>query len=588
MMSLFVEEFSTLKQSLDDFVKSEFRELRRLELERSALTLNQRVERGMCLAGLTILACEPKGLMVFAHRGNDSCLREGDRVCLSHSTLNRPIEALIVHEETDRIWLVMPEASQKQITLLPRENWMIDENLVELEEFYLEALDRLVSTEIGQECILPLLSDQAETRFDEQAYSAALAYLDASPQPWHEAQREAIAGCVAASPCYLVQGPPGSGKTRVLAEVVRQLVERGERVLVTASTNLAIDHALAEIAREMGDSNRVARYSELVDRQEETFERFEKFAGSPLATQSGGWVAGATPFALNKRLRGVEFDTIVIDEAGQMTTPLAIMAMLAGRKYLLFGDQGQLGPMVVSRSRRQLGEVGIFQALHRKVREATRLELSFRLNETLCTWPSEHFYSGRLKPAPNAAPARLAWVKSECTGSLVGEALCPSRPLVWVDFCHERARTSSEEEAVMIAEMLVALREGGVEPEKIAVVTPYRRQARRIRARLQQLHTGYIWKACLIDTVERMQGQEREVVLVSLCASEFSFVHQNAEFIYDPRRLNLAATRARTKLVILASRALSDFRPGEVDLMDDLDTFKGLRDMAYRITAPNC
>jgi DNA replication ATP-dependent helicase Dna2 len=140
----------------------------------------------------------------------------------------------------------------------------------------------------------------------------------------------------------------------------------------------------------------------------------------------------------------------------------------------------------------------------------------------------------------------------------------------------------------MIAEMLVALCEGGVAPEKIAVVTPYRRQARRIRARLQQLHTGFLWRACLIDTVERMQGQEREVVLVSLCASEFSFLHQNAEFIYDPRRLNVAATRARTKLVILASRALSDFRPGEVDLMDDLDTLKGLRDMAYRITAPNC
>lgn len=587
-MSLFVEEFSTLKQSLDDFVRGEFRELRRLEAERNTLTPAQRVERGMCLAGLTALAAEPKGLMVFAHRGNDSRLREGDRVCLSHSTLDFSTEALIFREETDRIWLVMSEASQKQLALLPRENWMIEEALSDLEGLYLEALDRLVSTEIGQECILPLLSDQAETRFDEQEYRATLAYLDASPESWQEAQREAIAGCVAASPCYLVQGPPGTGKTRVLGEVVRLLVERGERVLVTAPTNLAIDHALTGIARAMGDSSRVARYSELVDRREEAFERFEKFAGSPLATQKGGWVAGATPFALNKRLRGVEFDTIVIDEAGQMTTPLAIMAMLAGRKYLFFGDQRQLGPVVVSRPRRQLGEVGIFQALHRNVREVTRLEVSFRLNQTLCTWPSEHFYGGSLKPAPHVAPARLAWVQSECTGSLVAEALCPSRPLVWVDFCHERARTSSEEEAVMIAEMLVALCEGGVAPEKIAVVTPYRRQARRIRARLQQLHTGFFWRACLIDTVERMQGQEREVVIVSLCASEFSFLHQNAEFIYDPRRLNVAATRARTKLVILASRALSDFRPGEVDLMDDLDTLKGLRDMAYRITAPNC
>jgi len=588
MMTLFVEEFSASKQSLDDFVRGEFGELRRLQAERTALTVNQRVERGICLAGLTALATEAGGRVMFHHRGNDSRLREGDRVRLSHADLEFSTEAQIFREEVDRIWLVLSETSQKQFALLPGENWMIDETFLDLEHLYLGALEQLVSTAIGQECILPLLSGQSETHFDEQEYGATLAHLDETSQSWEEAQREAIAGCLAADPCYLVQGPPGTGKTRVLAEVVRLLVERGERVLVTSPTNLAIDHALAGVVQALGDSSKVARYSEPVHRRDEGFERFENFAGSPLATQTGGWVAGATPFALNKRLRGVEFDTIVIDEAGQMTTPLAIMAMLAGRKYLLFGDQRQLGPVVVSRSRRQLGEVGIFQALHRQVREATRLEVSFRLNETLCTWPSEHFYSGSLVPAPHVAHARLAWAKTDSTCSLVSEALCPSRPLVWVDFCHERSRTSSEEEAVMIAEMLVALCEGGVAPEHVAVVTPYRRQARRIRARLEQLHTGISWRACLIDTVERMQGQEREVVLVSLCASEFSFLHQQAEFIYDPRRLNVAATRARTKLVILASRALSDFRPGEVDLMEDLEVLEGLRDMAYRITAPNC
>jgi len=391
MMSLFVEEFSTLKQSLDDFVRGEFRELRRLEAERNTFTPAQRVERGTCLAGLTVLDPETEGHVVFAHRGNDSRLREGDRVRLSHSNPEFTTEALIFREDIDRIWLVMEATSQKQIARLPRENWMIDETFVDLEGLYLDALERLVASEIGQEIILPLLGDQSETRFDEQEYGATLAYLDQATHPWQEAQREAIAGCIAASPCYLVQGPPGTGKTLVLAEVVRLLVERGERVLVTSPTNLAIDHALTGIVQAMGDSSRVARYSELVDGRDEAFERFEKFAGSALATQKGGWVAGATPFALNKRLRGVEFDTIVIDEAGQMTTPLAIMAMLAGRKYLLFGDQSQLGPVIVSRSRRELVEVGIFQALHRKVREATRLEVSFRLNQTLCTWPSEHF-----------------------------------------------------------------------------------------------------------------------------------------------------------------------------------------------------
>lgn len=583
-MPAFTLDAETVLHELRAFVAAEFEAQRMKFAEQRAKPRSERVEDGTCLDGLRFARLDEAGRAVFRHEGNDSRLREGDLVSLRQAEDGDSWRTAIFREEPGEIWLAA-ESVFKGTEFAEPAGWFIDADFVDLESLYLRALDRVPASAIGQECILPLLMGTERHELDEEEFQGAMEDLEKTPSTWEDAQKVAIAGCLAAERCYLVQGPPGTGKTRVLAQVVRRLVERGERVLITAFTHRAIDNALTATAREIADRSRVARFGAAQHRRDENFDRYEFFAQSPLAGQSGGWVAAATPFALYKRLPGVEFDAIVIDEAGQMTTALAVMAMLTGRRYLLFGDQQQLGPVVMSRSRREASDVGIFHALRAQSHHGTCLDVTYRLNDTLTAWPSENFYHGELVPAPSAAPRRLACGMAPALPMWIKEALDPARSLVWITSRSEAARTVNQDEIEQATELLRALYFGGVLPEHIAVVTPYRRQARMLRRRLETLMPDVSWRGCVIDTVERMQGQEREVIVFSMCAADPAFIRLQAEFLLDPRRLNVAATRARVKLIILGSDALFETSLYNSDLEEEQALLRSLHRLAHHITA---
>lgn len=575
----------TVLHDMRAFVAAEF-EARRLKFsEQRAKPRIERVEDGTCMDGLRFQHLDEAGRAVFRHDGNDSRLREGDLVTLRQAEDGDETLANVFREEATDLWLATEKRFEAAMFAEPG-GWFIDEAFLDLESHYLAAFDRLPASAIGQECILPLLMGAGAGELDEEEFSGAMEDLQKQPQAWEDAQRDAIASCLAAERCCLVQGPPGTGKTRVLAQVVRRLVERGERVLITAFTHRAIDNALAATARELDDRARVARICAPTHRRDENFDRHEFFAASPLAAQTGGWVAAATPFALGKRLSGVEFDTIVIDEAGQMTTALAIMAMLAGRRYLLFGDQQQLGPVVMSRSRRDMGLVGIFHGLRSQAGHGICLDVTYRLNDTLTSWPSENFYHGDLISAPAAATRRLACKAPPQEPEWLRRAIAPETPLVWLTHAEETSRTVNAVESAAAAEILRALHRGGVKPEDIAVVTPYRRQARAVRRRLETLMPETSWRGCVIDTVERMQGQEREAIIFSMCACDPGFIRSQVEFLFDPRRLNVAATRARSKLIILASDSLLHADLHDSDLAEDQALLRSLSRFAHTIPLP--
>lgn len=584
-MPAFALDAGNVLTELRDFVTAELAAQRLRFAEQRAKPRWERVEDGTCMDGLRLKAVDEAERASFKHSGNDSRLREGDLVSLRQADDGDEILASIFREEAGEMWL-RTEKGFKETMFEEREGWFIDEAFVDLESHYLSAFDRLPASAIGQERILPLLMGVEEQELDEEEFNGAMEDLEKQPHAWEDAQRDAIAGSLAAERCYLVQGPPGTGKTRVQAQVVRRLVERGERVLITAFTHRAIDNALAATAREMDDRDRVARFGAPTHRRTENFDRFEYFAASPLATQNGGWVAAATPFALRKRLPGVEFDSIVIDEAGQMTMALAIIAMLAGKRYLLFGDQQQLGPVVVSRPRREAAMAGVFHRLRSQARHGTCLDVTYRLNDALAAWPSENFYNGELTPAPVAAARRLACALPPAEPEWLRLALDPAVPLVWLSHGDEASQTANPVEAAGAAEILRALHRGGVSPEDMAVVTPYRRQGRAIRRRLETLMPQTSWRGCVIDTVERMQGQERDVIVLSMCASDAAFISRQAGFLFDPRRLNVAATRARSKLIILAGSALLDASVHDTDLAEDQSLLRSLHRFAARFPLP--
>lgn len=555
----------------------------RAEFERRmALPVEKRVEGGWCLAGLGWRRCiaEDHSIAEFILKeGNDSRLREGDYVRLTSAAGGDvACQATIYREEAEAIWLKRRSGAWDELWLTESgADYVLDSDYVDLSQFYERALEAVMQSSIGRKCILPFLQgEEMEEAADFLDYHDTLA-----DSTMNERQKDAVAECLAAPRCHLVQGPPGTGKTRALAELVTRCVRRGERVLITSFTHRAIHHALDAVVKFLGEPERVVKVGAAIYTRGSAWRNFENFRDCPLADDDAGWAVGATPFVLASRVKNVEFDRVVVDESSQMTMPLALMAMLAGRKWFFFGDGEQLGPVLTSMPPREAREWSCFRMLGR-LAETTMLNTGYRMNEPLTQWPSENFYGGELTAAAGVAERRLTLPHSvEEEG--IARVLSRQHPLVWVAFDHGDGHVMQEDEAVAAARLVQALVKSGMSADEIAVVVPWRKQARRVRHHLRGRLSEDVARLCVTDTVERMQGQEREVVIVSMASSEAIFLARHANFIYQPNRLNVAVTRARTKAIVLASTRLAEFTPDGAETCEDAAVFRSLLQTATRL-----
>ncbi len=529
--------------------------------------LGERVAAGHAIADLRIVARESGGWLTLVCARNESRFREGDVLCLNRGSPFFTPNLLVTLEIDEETELVVscddPAFALQDFEALP-DGWVLDEGYLDFSGPALDAIQQAADTAAGRGRVLPLLAGQTRPGVDPDRFERALARAEA----WglNMLQAEALAMAYAAEPAYLIQGPPGTGKTRVLARLAQLLAEDGERVLISAFTHRAINQALNTLARltlaeaapvTFAKIGRQSRIDDLVG-----VESYERFGASPLADLSGGYIIGATPFATRtNRLSGVEFDTVIFDEASQITLPLAVMGMLVGKRFIFVGDQRQLSPVLATRHGDTLLHGSVFGALVDRGFD-TMLEITYRLNAALTAWPSAQFYDNRLVPAPDAADRRIVY---DPPPARLAGILDADEPLVFVDLAHQNATTHSDIEASLAADLVVTLLASGLSPSEIGVVTPYRAQARAIRKLLRAAlpDARALWRAVVVDTVERMQGQEREVVIVSLTTSNPTFATNLADFLFQPERLNVAITRPRSKLIILGSRRLLDAAPGD-------------------------
>jgi DNA replication ATP-dependent helicase Dna2 len=369
----------------------------------------------------------------------------------------------------------------------------------------------------------------------------------------------------------------------MLAHLARLLVADGRRVFVTALTHRAIHNALNKIPR-VDDTIPVCKIGEGRHAGDLDVPNFERFDQSRFGENSGGYVIGATPFALqSRRLSGVEFDVVLFDEASQITLPLAIMGMRAGSKYIFIGDENQLPPVTVF-STSEEKPVSIFGYLSGRGYE-TMLDVTYRLNDVLTQWPSRTFYRDELKPSAEAAMRRLQ-LSPEVTRW--DPVLDPASPAVFLDLCHQNTTVRSRIEADVVMELILSLLMRDVAPEDIGVVVPYRAQSRLIRSLIRRnLLDSELANRLVVDTVERMQGQEREVVIVSFATASAKFAAQMADFLFQPQRLNVAVTRPRTKLILVGSHHMLDADQFDENQKETIDMLRDLIGSCHQITVPD-
>ena len=355
------------------------------------------------------------------------------------------------------------------------------------------------------------------------------------PLQLNASQLEAIHRAVNCSVFHLIWGPPGTGKTKVIPEIVRRV---SGPVLLGAFTNTAVDKMLIALL----DHDPTTRFLR-VGRSSDSPELVRKIGGDPTdfftddvalkhgtvravkeALQRAQIVAGtAHRSATLPYLRTRAFEMSIVDEAGQLTEPLTLGLILRARRFVLIGDDRQLPPVVRTRGLAH----SMFERLKRNSDAVTMLQTQYRMHPEIMNISNRLFYDGRLKSGIKAADR----TPPDGPGST---------PVQFIPVESEREGRSNPDEARMVVDLVrLFTLSHGIHAESIGVVSPFRAQVVLLRQMLGG--TGVT-----VDTVERFQGGERDIMILSFVRS------RGTGFVFDDRRLNVAITRARRKLVLVA------------------------------------
>ena len=275
------------------------------------------------------------------------------------------------------------------------------------------------------------------------------------------------------------------------------------------------------------------------------------------------WLIGLTPHCLyTSRAEYLKCDTLIIDEAGQMTIPLVLMGIIKAKKVIFAGDHKQLPPIISSEDISEEMKQSAFQALMTKD-NCTMLDVSFRMCEPICNFVSDLFYEGKVKP-----------MKVGCGDMIVSnEPLFDFHTPIVIHHVDDNGEQTSDKEALFISETIAGFLKKGLPADEIAVLSPFRAQAANVRRHIRKNPdiSEEQRKLVVADTIDKMQGQEREVIVFSLVAGDPDYMTDMAEFLYNPNKLNVAFSRAKSKLIIVGNieqlRKISSIEYPHIDKM---------------------
>lgn len=498
--------------------------------------------------------------------------------------------ATVSYAEQDRMVVALPDSGR--IVDLQRQDALgvqlfFDETSYRL---MFEALDRVIRARSGR---LADLRDIFYAKAPASRYT-----FDAMRFPWLNASQEkAVNEVLWAKDVAVVHGPPGTGKTTTLVEAIFETLRRESQVLVCAQSNMAVDWISEKLVDRGINVLRIGNPTRVNDKMLSfTYERrFEAHPDYPqlwsirkaireLRQQrkhADSWhqkmdrlksratelelrirsslfgearvIASTLTGAANRVLEGEKYSTLFIDEAAQALEAACWIAIRKAGRVILAGDHCQLPPTVKSimALKGGLGKTLMERIVENKPETVTLLKMQYRMNEQIMKFSSEWFYHGMVESAPTVShrgildyDTPMMWIDTaECDGKeeFVGENFGRIN------------RAEAELTLQTLQQYLEKIGKQRILEESIdvGIISPYRAQVQLLRKELRKREFFRPYRHLLtVNTVDGFQGQERDIILISLVRNNDG---GDIGFLRDLRRMNVAITRARMKLIILGS-----------------------------------
>lgn len=427
----------------------------------------------------------------------------------------------------------------------------------------------------------------------------------------NDSQNAAITNIIRANDVAIVHGPPGTGKTTTLVHAVRELCKTESTVLVTAPSNTAADlltERLAELGLQVVRIGNISRVEEnllkhtlegqisthtesknikkiriqaaQLRQQSRTFKRrFDTDARRKReklkqeARELSAWANDLEERVIEQILSGADvitctlvnanhpvlaqrtFRTVVIDEAAQALEPATWIPILKATRVVLAGDPFQLPPTVKSKEAAKNGlSVTMIEKCIHLFQNINLLNVQYRSNNTIMNFSNHYFYNNQLSAHPSVAARLLPFSETEKSVTFIDTVGCGFDEQV----NPETFSKLNPEEFYILREHLYQLIEkfdyaNLVQKPSIGIISPYREQVELMK---NDLLTDDLLRGANLDltisTIDGFQGQERDVIYISLVRSNEK---NEIGFLGDTRRMNVAMTRARMKLIIVGNSA---------------------------------
>ncbi|MCF2506915.1 AAA domain-containing protein [Dyadobacter sp. CY107] len=453
--------------------------------------------------------------------------------------------------------------------------------------------------------LVKILAGEKSPSFNQELPEISIPKLNSS-------QNEAVNKILAASDLAIVHGPPGTGKTTTLVQAIKALLKQGrQQILVVAPSNTAVDLLSEKLTDEglnvlrVGNPVRVSErlmsltldskiaahtrmkdiktlkkqaneYKNLAHKYKKNFGKAERDQRKALFDEAHKImkeVASVEQYAIDDILskaqvitatlvganhytvRNLKYKTVVIDEAGQALEPACWIPILKAEKVVLAGDHFQLAPTIKSSeaAKNGLSTTLLEKCVSLHPESVILLEEQYRMNEAIMGYSSQIFYQNKLKA--NVSVARHLVFPNDAPLAFIDTAGCG-----FDEKLEGTSSTNPDEAAFLfkhltqyVTELTQSKSFKAEDFPSIAVISPYKEQIGLLKEQLAHnaLLQPFIDKIS-VNTIDSFQGQERDIVYISMTRSN---PEGEIGFLSDIRRMNVAMTRARKKLVVIGDSA---------------------------------